>query len=152
MNYKHGHNRSVLGKPTPTYKSWAGMKARCNNPNEPNYCYYGGRDIGYQKDWEDFNAFLRDMGERPEGTSLERLDNDGDYGKDNCVWIDAFGQAANRRMPCTNTSGVKGVSWHKRFGRWEAQGMRRGQRFYLYSGPSFEEAVAARKLWENSNE
>jgi len=148
VSHSHGHNNSKTTGPTPTYRSWAKMKERCDNPNSANYKYYGGRGVAYTPEWADFNAFLRDMGERPEGTWLERLDNEAPYSKDNCVWLSPCGQAQNRRMPCTNTSGVKGVNWHKRWGRWEAAGMRNGVRYFLYSGHSFEEACQARLLWE----
>lgn len=127
------------------------MKARCDNPNEPNYAYYGGRGVSYDPSWADFNQFLMDMGERPQGTTLERVENSGNYSKANCIWINGYGQALNRRMPCTNTSGVKGVSWNKHWGRWEAAGMRKGVRYHLYHGHSFEEACQARKLWEASH-
>lgn len=152
MSWTHGHSRSKTVGPTPTYNSWKSMKSRCRNVSEPAFCYYGGRGIAYDPSWEDFNQFLMDMGERPEGTTLERLDSNGNYCKDNCIWADAYGQAKNRKMPCTNTSGIKGVTWHSRIGRWQAAGMRKGVRYNLYSGNSFEEACAARRLWESQGE
>lgn len=92
---KHGH---VLGyKPTKTYYSWQNMRQRCTNPANPNYKDYGGRGIRFDPRWDDFNAFVADMGERPPKTSLERLNNDGDYCAENCVWADAVRQANNKR-------------------------------------------------------
>jgi hypothetical protein len=80
----HGH--SPYGKPSPTYKSWRNMMARCNNPNHPNYYRYGGRGIGVCKRWYKFENFLKDMGKRPEGTVIGRIDHDRGYSPSNCRW------------------------------------------------------------------
>ncbi len=85
LGLKHGHNTRAGGK-SPTYTSWDSMKDRCNNPNHRNYHLYGGRGITVCLDWAWFPNFLKDMGERPEGTSIDRLNNDGNYCKDNCKW------------------------------------------------------------------
>lgn len=79
-----------------TYKSWGSMKARCDNPNASNYARYGGRGITYCPQWESFDVFLRDMGMRPTGTSLDREDNSGNYTKENCRWATASQQQANK--------------------------------------------------------
>ena len=84
---KHGHTRRSKGS-TSTYNSWLGMKARCNNPGSPSYEDYGDKGIGYCKSWESFENFLEDMGERPDGKTLHRLNNDHGYDKANCVWAD----------------------------------------------------------------
>ena len=73
------------------------MRSRCNDPNNSNYKNYGGRGIGYCIKWADFWAFVEDMGERPEGYSIERLDPDGDYEPGNCVWASYTEQGQNRR-------------------------------------------------------
>lgn len=81
-----------------TYKTWEGMKSRCNNPLHPRYADYGGRGITVCKLWErDFNAFLADMGERPAGKTLDREDNDKGYNKENCHWASAEEQQRNTR-------------------------------------------------------
>jgi len=73
---------------TPTYKCWAGMKDRCNNSNRPCFSRYGGRGITYDTRWEVFENFLEDMGESPgKGWSIDRIDNDGNYCKENCQWL-----------------------------------------------------------------
>jgi len=83
---------------TGTYKSWMMMKSRCLNPNYDFYCYYGGRGIGICKEWvESFETFLDDMGERPAGMTLDRIDSDGDYRKGNCKWSTREEQVDNRR-------------------------------------------------------
>lgn len=82
----------------PLYPCFRNMKARCFNPNHPKYRLYGARGITVCDKWRnDFPAFLTDMGERPEGYSLERIDNDGNYEPSNCCWATAKEQTANRR-------------------------------------------------------
>src|SRR6266436_7359666 len=78
-----------------THKTWSEMRQRCNNPHKDNYKYYGGRGIKVCERWGKYKNFLSDMGERPEGTTLDRIDGDGDYTKDNCRWADRITQANN---------------------------------------------------------
>lgn len=80
-----------------TNKVWAGMKNRCDNPNNSRYADYGGRGISYCDDWRYFKNFLRDMGEAPEGLSLDRIDNDKGYNKQNCRWATREEQQRNTR-------------------------------------------------------
>lgn len=80
------------------YKSWDNMIQRCHNPNHHGYHYWGGRGIEVCDEWRgNFDNFYRDMGNRPAGKSIDRIDNDGDYCKENCKWSTAKEQAANRR-------------------------------------------------------
>ncbi len=81
----------------PTYGSWRAMRRRCNDPKNIGYRNYGGRGITVCERWQKFENFLADMGKRPEGTSLDRIDSNGNYEPGNCRWADAKTQAQNRR-------------------------------------------------------
>lgn len=91
----HGHTTHTGS--SPTYKSWHTMKQRCTNPRNPQYKDYGGRGITLDPRWEKFSCFLADMGVRPEGTTLDRIDNNLGYGPSNCRWVSRKLQQRNRR-------------------------------------------------------
>lgn len=88
---KHGKSKSE------EYNSWLSMKQRCLNPKASGYHRYGGRGISIVKEWiESFDVFFNDMGSRPDGFSLERIDSNGDYEPKNCKWASPKSQARNR--------------------------------------------------------
>lgn len=80
------------------YASWYSLKRRCNNPNFRQYKDYGGRGITYDPHWEKFENFKKDMGKTfKKGLTLERIDNDGNYCKENCKWATHQEQNRNKR-------------------------------------------------------
>ena len=89
--FKHGYCS------TPTYSSWHEMLRRCREPQNKNYVNYGGRGIAVCARWVKFENFLEDMGERPDGRTLDRLDNNGNYEPDNCRWATWPEQQRNKR-------------------------------------------------------
>ena len=99
---KHGHNAPKSNGVSPTYNTWHAMKKRCTNPNHKSYKYYGGRGISICERWNDFEKFLEDMGERPDGLTIERVNNDLDYNKENCVWATGSEQQRNKRGSLTS--------------------------------------------------
>jgi hypothetical protein len=95
-NIKHGHARR--GHQSREYNAWLNAKKRCFRPNNPKYADYGGRGITMCPEWKDsFPAFLRDMGPVPDGYSLHRVDNDGNYEQGNCCWASRKEQDRHKR-------------------------------------------------------
>lgn len=85
-----------------TYASWKSMLERCYSQNSAGYKNYGGRGIGVCLSWRSsFSAFVADMGQRPESLTLDRIDGNGDYCKDNCRWASREDQANNKRTNVT---------------------------------------------------
>ncbi len=90
--YKHGMHNHCL------YKTWFNMISRCTNKNDNAYKNYGGRGISVCERWMDIKNFIEDMGERPAGFSIDRIENDLGYSPENCKWSSDKEQARNRRI------------------------------------------------------
>lgn len=82
---------------TPVYYAWKAMRQRCGNPNNPDYFMYGGRGIKVCDRWQNFENFYQDMGERPQGKTLDRIDNSKGYSLENCKWHTPKQQSNNTR-------------------------------------------------------
>lgn len=89
---KHGESRTYI------YHAWSAIKQRCFNKKNKQYHLYGGRGIGISKDWLIFEKFYKDIGERPTiQHSIDRIDNNKGYFKENCRWSTMRQQSRNKR-------------------------------------------------------
>lgn len=96
--YRHGDplfKMPLARGRTPTVQSWQAMKRRCVDPKNASYARYGGRGITYAPKWDKYEGFVEDMGERPKDTTIDRINSDGNYTKDNCRWATLEVQANN---------------------------------------------------------
>ena len=93
-------------KRTPTYRAWEAMKRRCLDPRDVAWHNYGGPGITVCLLWLDFENFFADMGEKPDGLTLDRIDNNRNYEPGNCRWATPSQQAQNRR-----THGFASRTW-----------------------------------------
>lgn len=91
---KHGHCRAVESS---TFTSWRCMIQRCTNPNATQFKHYGGAGVKVASEWMTFENFLRDMGDKPEGTTLSRFADSGNYENGNCAWHTWFQQRAEAK-------------------------------------------------------
>lgn len=92
-----GRRCPKTGKPTPAYNSWNAMRQRTGNEKHKDYPWYGGMGVKCCPEWATFAGFYADMGDRPDGMSLDRIDPSGNYEPGNCRWADSKVQAWNKR-------------------------------------------------------
>lgn len=129
---------------SPEYKVWNNMYSRCNNPNHPRYKDWGGRGIKMCEKWMSFEGFFEDMGRRPsDDSTIERIDNNKGYSKDNCRWATTKEQARNRRSNVLITYSEiseTATDWAERLG------VRRGTFLgRLSRGWTIEEAIEGKR-------
>ena len=117
------------------------MIQRTSNPRNKAYKDYGGRGITVCERWQAFENFFADMGPRPDGLTLDRINNDGNYEPGNCRWATRRQQVRNRRTSRANTSGVRGVRRHGK--GWSARIRWNGKERHLGSFPDKASASAA---------
>lgn len=140
---KHGMSR------TRTYRIHEGMVRRCRPELKDKFPHHAGRGIKVCKEWNpylggSFENFYRDMGEAPDGMSIDRIDNDGDYCKENCRWATDSIQGYNKGLDPNNTSGKSGVSFYKSQGKWSAEIHVEGNHIRLGMFEDKEDAINAR--------
>ena len=142
VNTSHGMTN------TRPFKIWCKMRQRCTDPNIESFKNYGGRGIKYSEEWETFEGFWEDMQEGySDDLTLDRIDVNGNYCKENCRWATYTEQARNQRTKSNNKSGKSGVRENSK-GKFEAYITADYKQIYLGTYLTFEEAVAAREAGE----
>lgn len=134
----------------PLYRVWSQMIQRCTNGKDPKFPLYGARGITVCRRWrESFVLFFLDMGERPLGASLDRVNTNKGYSPENCRWASPFEQAQNKRTYRNNSSGTSGVTWMPKQRLWYAhirdRGVRTGAYFKVESDAKAWRAAALQR-------
>jgi hypothetical protein len=138
------HNLSNM----KTYKIWKDLRQRCNNPKDTAYKNYGGRGIAVCERWDDFKNFFADMGGVPEGSFIDRRDNNKGYDPENCRWVSRVVQNRNQKVRKDSTTGIPGVSLNKKRGKYQAYIWVHEKKHHLGYFDTIEKAEGARKIGE----
>lgn len=139
----HGLSKS------PEYHCWESIIQRCTNPNNSAFHNYGSRGITVCDRWLDFENFYADMGDRPEGLTIERVANDGDYEPSNCIWATRSTQQRNHRVSSKNKVGVTGISVNKENNKYRVRIRVGNQYIHLGYFHDLDIAIAERKIGES---
>lgn len=130
---------------TKEHNTWCGIKSRTLHQHDSTRRWYHDKGVKVCKAWlESFTQFYKDMGECPDGYTLDRIDPNGDYCKDNCRWASNEMQSINKGMFRNNTSGVKGVTFDKKNKKWKAYIYSNNEFIYLGLYEDIEEAKQVR--------
>ena len=137
------------------YKTWTNMRSRCINIKASNYSNYGGRGIIVCDRWlerngQGFRNFVLDVGDKPTGKTLDRIDNNGNYEPWNVRWATPTLQNINRRVGSYNRSGYKGVYWHVGRQLWRSQITAYGKHRHLGDFVDKKDAIKARLIAEQT--
>lgn len=130
---------------TRTYQIHEGMLRRCRPDLAEDFPYHAGKGIKVCEEWRSFEAFFADMGECPDGLSIDRIDPSGNYEKENCRWATNSWQGYNKGLDPNNSSGKSGVSWYTQNEKWSAEIHVENQHIRLGMFSNFEDAVKARE-------
>lgn len=134
---------------SPIYNSYTSMIARCTKKNKDNYHRYGGRGIKVCDRWlESFENFYEDMGDRPDGFTLDRIDPDGNYEPDNCRWADTVTQSINKSKKKDNNTGIPNI--RKDSNGYLVGVTRKGYRRRISCLKTLKVALDIRNYWEDS--
>ena len=133
---------------TTTYKSWCHVLERCNNLKDKAYFDYGGRGIKVCKRWLKFENFFEDMGIKPKGYTIERIDNSLGYFKENCKYATPLEQSRNKRVYKTNKTGISGIYLDKRNQKYQVSIGVNHKQFYIGIFQTLKESTIARKKAE----
>lgn len=142
------HGNSIHGRISPEYTAWQNMRGRANGHDAKSVRDYTSRGIRVCDRWLKFENFLADMGRRPHGRTLDRINNDGNYEPGNCRWATYIQQNHNRGRKRCNTSGAAGVSWESRSRKWRARILFNRKEYWL---GIYDDVASASRAYETAN-